>query len=391
MSKSRLVLAAVVHEKRSIAEVAAAFGVHRSWIYKLLSRYKAEGDTAFEPRSRRPHTSPAAISTETMIWILKIREELTGQGHDTGAHTICWHLATHHRISVSPATVWRYLRKAELVEPQPKKKPKSSYIRFEAALPNETWQTDFTHHRLSTGHDTEILTFLDDHSRYALAITAHRRVTGNIVVATFRKAVAAHDIPASVLSDNGLVFTTRFAGGKGGRNGFEHELHRLGVIQKNSRPNHPTTCGKVERFQQTMKKWLRKQDPQPATIGELQTLLHQFIDEYNNTRPHRSLRRRTPRAAWLARPKAIPAGSTAGTHYRIRHDIVGDTGTVSLRHAGKLHHIGIGRHHARTHITLLIEDLHIRVIHANTGELIRELILDPRTNYQPQEQEHPEP
>ncbi|GIH05339.1 hypothetical protein Rhe02_34060 [Rhizocola hellebori] len=71
---------------------------------------------------------------------------------------------------------WRYLRKAELVEPPPKKKPTSSYIRFQAALPNETWQTDFTHRRLADGTDTEILTFLDDHSRYALAVTAHRRV-----------------------------------------------------------------------------------------------------------------------------------------------------------------------------------------------------------------------
>lgn len=388
MSKSRLVLAALVYEKRSIAEVARTFEVHRSWIYKLLSRHKAEGDAAFEPRSRRPHTSPAAISTETMIWILKIRDELASQGLDAGAHTICWHLATHHHITVSPATVWRYLKKAELVEPQPKKKPKSSYIRFQAALPNETWQTDFTHHRLSSGHDTEILSFIDDHSRYALAITAHRRVTGNIVVSTFRKAVAAHGIPASTLSDNGLVFTTRLAGGKGGRNGFEHELARLGVRQKNSTPGHPTTCGKVERFQQTMKKWLRAQ-PKAATITELQHQIDAFTAYYNTQRPHRSLSRRTPLAAWLSRPKATPAGSQAGTHYRIRHDVIDGTGTVSLRHAGKMFHIGIGRTLATTRVILLIEDLHIRVIHARTGALIRQLTLDPTRDYQPQDEKTP--
>jgi transposase InsO family protein len=314
VSKSRLVLAALVYEKRSISEVAAVYGVHRSWIYKLLARHKAEGAAAFEPRSKRPHTSPAAIPTETLILILKIRDELAGQGLDAGAHTICWHLATHHHVVVSAATVWRYLKKAELIEPQPKKKPKSSYIRFEAAVPNETWQTDFTHHRLADGTDTEILTFLDDHSRYALAVTCHRRIAGPTVVATFRKAVAAHGIPASVLSDNGLVFTTRFArGGRhDGRNGFEHELARLGVIQKNSRPNHPTTCGKVERFQQTLKKWLRAR-PAPATLAELQQSVDQFIDYYNHHRPHRSLGRRTPLAAWISRPKAPPPAHPAAT------------------------------------------------------------------------------
>ncbi len=390
MSKSRLVLAALIYEKRSISEVVAAFGVARSWVYTLLSRYRDEGDAAFTPRSRRPHTSPAAIPTETLILILKIRDELAGQGLDAGAHTICWHLATHHRVTVSPATVWRYLKKAELVEPQPKKKPKSAYIRFQAALPNETWQTDFTHHRLADGTDTEILTFIDDHSRYALAVTAHRRVGGPTVVATFRKAITAHGIPASVLSDNGLVFTTRFArGGRhDGRNAFEHELARQGVVQKNSRPNHPTTCGKVERFQQTMKKWLRAK-PAPATINDLQQLIDQFVEHYNTQRPHRSLDRRTPLAAWISRPKATPQGSPAGTHYRIRHDRVDDAGKVTLRHAGRLHHIGIGRRHARTRIILLIEDLHIRVAHAVTGQLLQELTLDPTRGYQPQQTETP--
>jgi transposase InsO family protein len=390
VSKSRRVLAAVVYEKRPISEVAAVYGVHRSWIYKLLSRYEAEGDTAFVPRSKKPHTSPSAIPTETMILILKIHGELAGQGLDAGAHTICWHLATHHHITVSAATVWRYLKKAELIEPQPKKKPKSAYIRFEASLPSETWQTDFTHHRLADGTDTEILTFLDDHSRYALAVTAHRRVAGPTVVATFRKAVAAHGVPASVLSDNGLVFTTRFArGGKhDGRNGFEHELARLGVTQKNSRPTHPTTCGKVERFQQTMKKWLRAH-PAPATITELQQHIDQFIVHYNTARPHRSLSRRTPLAAWISRPKATPQRSPATTHYLIRHDRVDDAGKVTLRHAGKLHHIGIGRRHARTRIILLIENLHVRVAHGITGALLQELHLDPNRGYQPQQQKTP--
>ena len=157
----------------------------------------------------------------------------------------------------------------------------------------------------------EIISWLDDHARYALDVTAHSRVTGPIVLATFRQAAELHGYPASTLTDNGMVYTTRLSGGSlrgtRGRNGFETELHRLGIVQKNSRPNHPTTCGKVERFQQTLKKWLRAQTPQPATIAELQTLLDAFVEVYNQQRPHKSLpHRATPATIYNARPKAAP-------------------------------------------------------------------------------------
>ncbi|WP_310741827.1 integrase core domain-containing protein [Microbispora sp. H13382] len=259
-------------------------------------------------------------------------------------------------------------------------------MRFQAEQPNETWQADFTHYRLADGTDTEILTWLDDHSRYALSVTAHPRVTGPIVRDTFRHAVAAHGVPASTLTDNGMVFTTRLAGRRSGRNAFEHELRRLHVTQKNSTPNHPTTCGKVERFQQTMKKWLRAQPDQPATVTDLQTLIDCFVDVYNHHRPHRSLpHRATPAAAYNTRPKAQLAGSRDGdTHTRVRHDRVDHTGVVTLRIGGRLHHIGIGRTHARTHVILLVDDLHVRVVNATTGELLRELIIDPTRDYQPQ-------
>ena len=148
-------------------------------------------------------------------------------------------------------------------------------------------------------------------------MTAHHRVTGPIVLATFRQTVAEHGIPASTLTDNGMVFTTRLSQGKKGagtRNGFETELRRLGIVQKNSTPGHPTTCGKVERFQQTMKKWLRGQPDQPTTIDDLQALLDAFVEEYNDHRPHRSLEHRaTPATVYTTRPKATPPPATATT------------------------------------------------------------------------------
>ena len=234
MSKARLVITAVTVEKRPVSEVARSYGVARSWIYTLLARYQDEGEAAFEPRSRRPRTSPrSAISAHAADLIVRLRKELTEQGLDAGPDTIAWHLAHHHQVTVSPATAARYLAASGLVVPEPRKRPKSSYIRFAAEQPNECWQADFTHYPLAGGTGTEILTWLDDHSRYALSVTAWNRVTGPIVLSTFRAAVAAHGAPASTLTDNGMVFTTRYSGGRGGRNALEHELRRLGIAQKN--------------------------------------------------------------------------------------------------------------------------------------------------------------
>jgi transposase InsO family protein len=383
MSKARVVITAVVTEGRSQGEVARCYGVSQGWVSRLVARYRAEGEAAFEPRSRRPKTSPAAISDAIVELIIKLRKELSGQGLDAGPDTICWHLEHHHQVRVSAATVSRYLTRHGLVTPEPRKRPKSSWIRFAAELPNQLWQSDFTHWQLAGGTETEILSWLDDHSRYALRVTAHHRVTGSIVRDAFLAAVAAHGAPAGTLTDNGMVFTTRFSGGKGGRNHLEHELRRLGVEQKNGKPNHPQTQGKVERFQQTVKKWLAAQPP-AATLAELQAQLNAFTAYYNHQRPHRALPHRcAPAVAYAARPKAIPGDRAADSHNRVRTDIIGTTGTVTLRHHGQLYHIGAGRTHAGTHVLLIVQDLHVRIIDAATGELLRDLTLDPARNYQP--------
>jgi transposase InsO family protein len=390
MSKARLVITAVIVEGRTQAEVARAYGVSKGWVSKLIARYRAEGEAAFETRSRRPRTSPGALDPATTDLILQLREQLSTAGLDAGPDTIAWHLAHHHKTVVSRSTISRHLARAGLVILEPKKRPKSSYIRFEAAMPNQTWQSDFTHYRLtrldgSPGPGIEVISWLDDCTRYALHVSAYHRVTGPIVTATFRQSLALHGIPASTLTDNGMVYTARFAGGRGGRNTFENELRRLHVVQKNSRPAHPTTCGKVERFQQTMKKWLRAQPVQPSTITELQTLIDAFVKEYNHHRPHRSLpHRATPAARYNTMPKAMPGDSRdPETHDRVRHDVIDKAGSVTLRHNSRLHHIGIGRTHAGTGVILLVQDLQIRVVNAVTGELLRELVLNPHIDYQP--------
>ncbi len=319
-SKARLVITALFVDHQTPAEVAARYGVHRAWVYKLRARYEAEGEAAVEPRSRRPKTSPSALSPEVVDLIVRVRKDLTDAGLDAGPDTIGWHLEHHHRHRVARSTISRHLARAGLVIPEPKKRPKSSYIRFEAALPNQTWQSDFTHYRLTRpdgrpGAEVEIISWLDDCTRYALQVSAHARITTPIVVNTFRTALAQHGVPASTLTDNGMVYTVRLAGGRGGRNSFEDELRRRHIVQKNSRPGHPTTCGKTERFQQTLKKWLRAQPVQPTTIDQLQNLLDRFVAEYNHRRPHRSLpHRATPAALYTSMPKATARPEQGSRH-----------------------------------------------------------------------------
>lgn len=383
MSKRRAVILAVTIENKTQAEAAQAYRVSEATVSRWMARYRSDGDAAFDPRSTRPHTNPNRLPDVVNDLIVNLRGQLVGDGLDAGPETIRWHLERHHAITVSISTIRRRLLAAGLITPSPRKRPRSSYIRFQAELPNECWQSDFTHWRLANGTDTEILTWLDDHSRYALSVTAHSPVTGDVVVDTFRETAGHHGHPASVLTDNALVYTTRFSGGQGGRNHLETVLVALDIDQKHSRPNHPTTCGKVERFQQTLKQWLTAQDP-ADTLTELQNQLDTWRSIYNDHRPHRSLDRTTPTIAYGLLPKATPAGSSAGTHHRLRHDRVDKRGAVSLRRAGRMHHIGLGRTHIGTPVVLLIDDLDIRVVNKTTGEMLRHLTLDPTRGYQPQ-------
>lgn len=390
MSKARLVITAVLVEGRPVAAVARDYQVARSWVYQLLKRYAAEGEAAYEPHSRRPRSSPKATATAVSDLVVLLRRRLLDQGMDAGADTIGWHLLHEHHIALSRATIHRILVRAAVVEPAPKKRPKSSFVRFQAAMPNETWQSDFTHYRLTRpdgrpGPDVEIITWLDDHSRYALHVTCHRAITAIIVRDTFRSAGEQYGYPASTLTDNGMVYTVRFATGRGGRTALENELRERGITQKNGHPNHPQTQGKVERFQQTMKKWLDSQLPRPTNLPELQKLLDTFVDAYNHQRPHRALpHRATPATAYQARPKAVPGTDRAhDSHDRVRTDRISKGGNVTLRIAGRLHHIGIGKTFAGTYVLLLVHDHEIRIIDAATGQILRELTLDPTRDYQP--------
>jgi len=333
MGMARYVVDAVLLEGRSAREVGRAHGVSKTWIYELIRRFRAGGYEALEPRCKRPRSCRHQTSAQMVRAIVKLRTELAAQGHDAGAETIAYHLAQRQKDIPSVSTIWRILRREGLVLHGPKKRPRSSWIRFCAELPNELWQADITAFKLASGEEVEILNQLDDHSRLFLGSEVYPRVKAADVVASFHRAAELHGLPASVLSDNGAVFTGSYRGGKVL---LEYELERLGVEFKNSRPYHPQTLGKVERLHQTLKRYLAKQPP-ARTLTELQGQLDAFRHYYNHIRPHRAIGRCTPLQAYSARAKARPAGALPGTYFRVREDRVDKAGKVSLRYDSRLY------------------------------------------------------
>jgi transposase InsO family protein len=378
MGVERYVVEAVVREGRSRREAARSAGVSKAWVDKLVARYREGGLEALTPRSRRPKSCVHAASSDVQAAILELRHHLGDAGHDNGPHTIAHHLRQRVDAAPSVATIWRILQRHGEITPQPQKRPKSSFIRFEAALPNEMWQGDTTHWHLADGSDVEILNYLDDHSRLLVASVAFRTVKGADVVQVFYTAAQEHGFPASLLTDNGAVFS---GASRKGKVLLESELDNLGIVFKHSTPYHPQTCGKVERFHQTLKRYLTKQ-ASAQSLTHLQLQLDTFRAYYNHHRPHRALGARAPLVAFSARLRAHPAPSQPPTHFRVRTDRTDLKGTVTLRYLSRLRHIPLGAAHRQRPVTLLVAGRHVRVV-AEDGSLLRELTLDPSRDYQP--------
>ena len=378
MDKGRFLIETHLRTDKPLAELAAAHGVSRSWLYKLLARYNTYGTAGLEPRSRRPHSSPTRITDAWDERVIELRKELSDLGVDAGAVSIQTHLERRHGHAPSTSTIWRILKHRGFVTPQPQKRPKSSWKRFVAEFPNECWQADVTHWTLSNGDVVEVLNVIDDHSRVCIESRVFVTTKSGDVVRALHRGAEKWGYPQRFLTDNGAIFTS---GPRGGASVFETELFSLGIAARHSRPYHPQTCGKVERFHQTLKKWLAKH--QVDTKKQLQIELNNFVAYYNDIRPHRGIGRRTPAAAHAAREKAGPRGAlidVAG--YRVRHDKVSKAGTVTLRHKSRLHHIGVGAAYKGWHIVMLIAGLDIRTFDLE-GNQLGHTKLDPTKDYQP--------
>lgn len=377
MQLARFLVEAVVLGKQSPNQLARDYPISRSWLFELLARYRREGPSALAPRTRRRASSPNQVARTVVDAILELRAELSAAGLDAGPQTILHHLAQRFDQPPSRVTVWRVLKRHGLITPEPHKRPKASFIRFEAALPNELWQTDATEWHLADSTKVEILNLIDDHSRLCLASVALPSVKAADAVEMFYSALAEYGPPARFLSDNAAVFSGR---SRGGRVALESELDRLGIDVVHSTPYHPQTCGKVERFHQTLKLFLDKQAA-ATSIAHLQIQLDAFRSIYNQQRPHRALDGRTPIQAFNARLKAAPSMAEQQVDYRIRRDRLDAYGRVTLRYLSRLRHFHVSYRHRGQPVILLVAGAYVRAI-AEDGQLLRELTLDADRDYQ---------
>jgi transposase InsO family protein len=378
MDLANYAVTAVLIEGRSVRDVAASTGRSKSWVHRHVQLYREGGEAALVPMKTGPKVSPRQTPPEVEDAIVALRKQLSGQGYDAGARTIRYHLEHDGVDAPALATIHRVLQRRGFVTPQPQKRPRSSWVRFESDLPNETWQSDMTHWQLEDQTGVEIVNFIDDYSRAVLCSVVLPVATAADVVRLFYRCADAYGLPRSVLSDNGAIYTTAY---RGGHSGLEIDLAMLGISFKHGKPYHPQTQGKVERYHLTLKKWLKRQ-PFAATMSELQSQIDSFVHYYNEKRPHQA-RGCPPMHAWRTLDKATPDldGQPILAKTRVRRDHVDRWGSVTLRYRRKLHHISVGRAHRHEAVIILMADLDVRVV-SQGGELLRHFTLDPSRDYQ---------
>jgi transposase InsO family protein len=374
------VTAFVAGQPMDVTQVCRSAGISRKTFYKWAARCRADGLDGLEERSRRPRVSPNQTPANVEDVIVRLRKELADAGLDHGATTIQWHLgqdrSTKRRVP-SVAAIHRILVRRGLVTAQPHKRPKMSWRRFEAPAPNEWWQIDAMDWTIATGV-VKVFNIIDDHSRVATRSRAVLEATSVEAWTTFGQATQHWGMPAGVLSDNGLCFSGKL---RGFEVLFEKNLRDAGIRPFTGRPYHPQTTGKVERFQQTLKKWLRHQRL-AGSLAELQQQLDTFTQIYNHQRPHQGIGRATPASRWHANPPTQPSPTPLPhpeppTPARPRSATVAANGNINIDKFT----IHVGAAYTGHHATVTIDDHHANIYIAD--QLIRHLKLDHTRTYQP--------
>jgi transposase InsO family protein len=354
----------------NVTEFCRNHGVSTWFFWDLRRRHGVEGEVVLEPKSRAPHTVENKTPADVEDAIVAKRKQLEECGLDAGPATIAFHLEELPGLP-SEATIWRILKARGCITADPSKAPKASQRSFTAPRANDCWQLDDTGWQLADGTEVKILNVVDDHARLAVACHALPACTGAAAFAVLAAAAVVLGWPARILSDNATSF----------RHVLADALHPIGVATRHSRPYHPQTCGKVERFHQTLKKWLAAQPP-AGSIDELQTQLDWFRLIYNHHRPHRAIGRRLPAEAWTEAPKSGPAIQPINTPTTVYDGTVHD-GKITIGHR---YRITIGARHSGQRALTVITGTNCNVF--IDGRHIHSLTIDPTRRTQPL---HPRP
>lgn len=295
MSERAEFVAFALQEGANISALCARYGISRKTGYKWLAR-AAAGDRTLDDHSRRPHASPGQTSPAMEARILARR----------GEHPAWGGRKLHHRLVAqgvaavpAPSTITAILRRAGLLVADP---PRRDFLRFEHPAPNELWQMDFMGHRLLGQGRVHPWTLLDDHSRFALSVTAcaneqHTTVKDRLT-AVFRR----YGLPRVILSDNGSPWATA---GRGGVTTLEAWLLRLGIEPWHGAFAHPQTQGKVERFHGAIAAEVFAHRSL-ATLADAQTQFDTFRTCYNLERPHEALAYAVPASRYQPSARPFP-------------------------------------------------------------------------------------
>jgi transposase InsO family protein len=349
----------------NVTEFCARHGVSTWFFWDLRRRHRRLGDVVLEPLSRAPHHVANRTSVEVEDVIVTKRKELVDAGLDAGPASIAFYLRDRPDRP-SEATIWRILKARGLVVAEPSKAPKSSGRSWTAERVNECWPLDDTAWSLADGTEVKIINGLDDHSRLLVTSTAVESCTGEAALTALASAATVLGWCERVWTDNAQAF----------RHTLANALAHLGVTASHTRPYSPRSNGKIERFHQTLKRWLAAQPP-PATIEELQIQLDCFRHFYNHHRPHRALGRRTPAEVWASAPKSGPSTQPLGTPTTLHYGTV-QGGTLQ---AGGKRVISLGATHNNSHAITVITGnaCHVFI----QGRLVRALQIDPTRRFQP--------
>ena len=273
-----------------VTEIAVRYEVSRQSVHAWIRRYAEGGLGGLMDRSKRPDSCPHQVSAEIEAVVCELRRDHPRWGPLLIVHE----LAKAGVVPVpSRMSVYRVLVRHGLIEPQPRKRPKESYRRWERDAPMALWQIDIVGGAfLADGTEAKIVTGVDDHSRYCVICQVVARATGRAVCLAFAAALRKFGVPAEVLTDNGKQFTDRF--GKGGEVLFDRICRDNGIAHRLTAPRHPTTTGKIERFHGSLRRELLNDAVPFADLAAAQAAVDAWAEQYNTTRPHQALGMHSP-------------------------------------------------------------------------------------------------
>ena len=335
---------AVLAQGHTVTQVARDWNVSRQTIHAWLARYEGDGLEGLNDRSHRPAHCPHQTPPAVEAMVLEMR-----RSHPYwGARRLAFEL---ERKSVEPApsesAAYRCLVRAAVIDPASRRKRRETWKRWERAAAMELWQLDVVHgFLLADGSTARALTGLDDHSRYCVSAQLMARERTQAVCDGFSSAMREYGVPAQVLTDNGKVFTGRFAQPPV-EVLFDRICRENGIDHILTEPRSPTTTGKIERFHRTLRVEFNTRQVF-RNLRSAQEALDEWVSYYNMQRPHQALADATPESRFRAtdgnlQRRLTPRPERNGEQWVCRR--VASNGIVS-----------VGKHHAGSACDVLVTD-----------------------------------